>query len=664
MGRKVVKKLAKKAPKVFFEAATGKRLDDVVSKVKTIKPKKKQKNSSYVVDDDAIKLMRRQLADVGCKLHEVEADGNCLFRALGDQLYGDQHQHEEAREKIVSYLEQHRDDFEPFMEDEEKFEKVAVARKYCERMREDGTWGGNQELYAAARLFQVYVVVHQDQPSARIMVIECDRLKPTRFVHVAYHGEDHYDSVRALRDPMDPDTLPVPIELDYDGFRAQDFAKHYLGSTMTTRLSARFSLRSSSKSSSKRRSHKGVRSWFSFSSKTDNNGADLAADAATAAREVDDELQKTKQRTESGCSYVPRVEYGSPHCDVVERDAPWTSHEQVEQHYTALGWTVVPICKDGNCLFRAISDQLYNNELFHQDIRRRLVEFIEREEKLFQPFVVDEQVGDYCTRMREDGEWGGHLELYAAARLFNIHIVVHTGPVRRLRVTNDDEGDTDKQNPPPPLPYRILHLLFKDDHYSSLHFNEDVKTIAPEEYTVAPTDKRVRSPTKAFDSPDKKSVKVQETKVVSIQDLTKKPNKSYDPSRKNVKFQEVVEAMPPPREGKAFLYQEEDLPECGVLLPKQVLFKRGKRRVSGATLFSLVHVPSTSNLKPVVETTSVSTSSDASTATSSSEGQEDDSETKSPVSGRPKPKAPALRAVPVEFPSKTVFHKGRATAAC
>ncbi|KAF1782578.1 hypothetical protein GQ600_11000 [Phytophthora cactorum] len=446
-------------------------------------------------------------------------------------------------------------------------------------MREDGTWGGNQELYAAARLFQVYVVVHQDQPSARIMVIECDRLKPTRFVHVAYHGEDHYDSVRALRDPMDPDTLPVPIELDYDGFRAQDFAKrwqtHASASESTSgdqpeqrvvpnaltdtadgevnRLANSLGehLRSSSKSSSKRRFHKGVRSWFSFSSKTDNNGADLAADAATAAREVDDELQKTKQRTESGCSYVPRVEYGSPHCDVVERDAPWTSHEQVEQHYTALG----------------------------------------------------------------------------------------------LRVTNDDEGDTDKQNPPPPLPYRILHLLFKDDHYSSLHSNEDVKTIAPKEYTVAPT-------TNGYDPPRRRSI------VLTRRAPDEEANKSYDPSRKNVKFQEVVEAMPPPREGKAFLYQEEDLPECGVLLPKQVLFKRGKRRVSGATLFSLVHVPSTSNLKPVVETTSVSTSSDASTATSSSEGQEDDSETKSPVSGRPKPKAPALRAVPVEFPSKTVFHKG------
>lgn len=199
---------------MVFEATTGKKFD------RPKKPRKGKKNA-YVVDDDALKLMRRQLSDIGCKLHEVEADGNCLFRALGDQLFGDQHEHEDVRKRIVDYLEQHRDDFEPFMEDEEKFDK------YCDRMREDGTWGGNQELYAAARLFQVYVVVHQDQPSARLMVIECDRLKPTRFVHVAYHGEDHYDSVRSLRDPVDPDALPVPIELDCDGFRPADFAKRW-----------------------------------------------------------------------------------------------------------------------------------------------------------------------------------------------------------------------------------------------------------------------------------------------------------------------------------------------------------------------------------------------------------------------------------------------------
>ncbi|POM65949.1 Serine/threonine protein kinase [Phytophthora palmivora] len=196
-----------------------------------------------------------------------------------------------------------------------------------------------------------------------------------------------------------------------------------------------------------------------------------------------------------------------------------------------------------------------------------------------------------------------------------------------------------------------------------------MKTITPAEYTVIAgenIDNRTRLPTTSH---EKSTVKIQDhvNKVVSIQDLMEKSHKSNDPSRKTVMFEEVVEARPPPREEKAFLYEEENLPECGVFLPKQVLFKRGKRRVSGATLFSLVHVPSSNNLKPIVETLSTSetsTSSEASTATITSEGQDIDTEAKSPVQVRSKPKAPTLRAVPVEYPSKATFHKGRTTAAC
>ncbi|CAH0479167.1 unnamed protein product [Peronospora belbahrii] len=209
MGRKTYTKLTKKAPKISIHTTNAK------TQTQT------QKKETNVLNDDGLNCIRKQLADIGCKLHEVEGDGNCLFRALSDQLFGDQQQHKQVRNKIIDYLEKHRNDFEPFMEDEEKFEK------YCDRMRGDGTWGGNQELYAASRLFQMYVVVHQNQLNARIMVIECDQLKPTRFVHVAYHGEDHYDSVRALKDPIDLNSLPLSIELDCNGFRYADFAKRW-----------------------------------------------------------------------------------------------------------------------------------------------------------------------------------------------------------------------------------------------------------------------------------------------------------------------------------------------------------------------------------------------------------------------------------------------------
>lgn len=58
--------------------------------------------------------------------------------------------------------------------------------------------------------------------------------------------------------------------------------------------------------------------------------------------------------------------------DVTGRDdgAKWTSDYQVNRHFTRMGWRIVPIQPDGNCLFRAISDQLYNSEDFHRDIRK------------------------------------------------------------------------------------------------------------------------------------------------------------------------------------------------------------------------------------------------------------------------------------------------------
>lgn len=58
--------------------------------------------------------------------------------------------------------------------------------------------------------------------------------------------------------------------------------------------------------------------------------------------------------------------------DVTGRNsaAKWTSDHQVERHFTRIGWRIVPIQPDGNCLFRAISDQLYQSEDLHRDIRQ------------------------------------------------------------------------------------------------------------------------------------------------------------------------------------------------------------------------------------------------------------------------------------------------------
>jgi hypothetical protein len=84
---------------------------------------------------------------------DMDADGNCLFRAISDQLYWDfGNSHESIRQDISDYLEAFEKDFSGFLVLEED-EDAADFESYIYNMRQDGEWGGNLELVAAARLY-------------------------------------------------------------------------------------------------------------------------------------------------------------------------------------------------------------------------------------------------------------------------------------------------------------------------------------------------------------------------------------------------------------------------------------------------------------------------------------------------------------------------------
>ena len=64
-----------------------------------------------------------QLADLGLRIVPVAADGNCFFRAIAHQIEGDEEEHSRYREMVVEYIMQHREDFEPFVEDNVNFDE-------------------------------------------------------------------------------------------------------------------------------------------------------------------------------------------------------------------------------------------------------------------------------------------------------------------------------------------------------------------------------------------------------------------------------------------------------------------------------------------------------------------------------------------------------------
>lgn len=181
----------------------------------------KAKGKRFGKDEE--QRFEQQVAALGARIAIMAPDGNCVFRALADQLRGRPQDHGEIRQLIVDFMEENEEDFAPFVEDDEKW------ADYVPRMRNDGEWGGQQEMCAASRCFRINVVIHQlDGP--RLEIAD----KPTApTVHMSFHGAAHYNSIRAMDDPC----------------REGEPAKAFFGLTATPSKSSQAAVASSSSSS-------------------------------------------------------------------------------------------------------------------------------------------------------------------------------------------------------------------------------------------------------------------------------------------------------------------------------------------------------------------------------------------------------------------------------
>ncbi|KAG6778161.1 hypothetical protein POTOM_018013 [Populus tomentosa] len=75
----------------------------------------------------------------GLEVKRMLEDGNCLFRAVTDQVYGDSEMYDLARQMCVDYMERERDHFSQFI--------TEGFTSYCKRKRRD-----KEELFEASQL--------------------------------------------------------------------------------------------------------------------------------------------------------------------------------------------------------------------------------------------------------------------------------------------------------------------------------------------------------------------------------------------------------------------------------------------------------------------------------------------------------------------------------
>jgi OTU-like cysteine protease len=132
----------------------------------------------------------------GLDVVEQEGDGNCLFRAVALQVYGDAEAHADVRSLVCDFMAKDPAHFGQFV-DGETFEEY-VARK-----RLDGVHGNNPELQAVCELFNRPIEVYTPE-SGHLKPINTfqDQYKTGDIpIRLAYHDGNHYN---AVINPLEP----------------------------------------------------------------------------------------------------------------------------------------------------------------------------------------------------------------------------------------------------------------------------------------------------------------------------------------------------------------------------------------------------------------------------------------------------------------------------
>ncbi|KAF9676344.1 hypothetical protein SADUNF_Sadunf09G0128900 [Salix dunnii] len=122
----------------------------------------------------------------GLEVKKMLEDGNCLFRAVADQVYGDSEMYDVARQMCIDYMVTERDHFSQFI--------TEGYTSYCKRKRRDKVYGNNVEIQALSEMYNrpIHIYSYSTEP---INIFHGSYNTDTPPIRLSYHHGNHYNSL-------------------------------------------------------------------------------------------------------------------------------------------------------------------------------------------------------------------------------------------------------------------------------------------------------------------------------------------------------------------------------------------------------------------------------------------------------------------------------------
>lgn len=139
----------------------------------------------------------------GFIIKPMEEDGACLFRAVADQVYGDQSMHDEVRKNCMNYMNKNADYFSNYVTED--------FQAYINRKRNLHEFGNHLEMQAMAELYNRPFEVYQYRTDP-INTFQTSHPSANAPIRVSYHQNSHYNSV------IDPYVATIGVGLGLPSF--------------------------------------------------------------------------------------------------------------------------------------------------------------------------------------------------------------------------------------------------------------------------------------------------------------------------------------------------------------------------------------------------------------------------------------------------------------
>ncbi|CAL0329020.1 unnamed protein product [Lupinus luteus] len=164
--------------------------------------------------DDLVERERHFEIDIrrakGYEVKKMMEDGNCLFRAVADQVYGDSELYDLVRQMCIDYMERERDHFSQFI--------TEGFTSYCKRKRRDKVYGNNVEIQAMCEMYNrpIHIYSYTTEP---INIFQGSYNTDTPPIRLSYHHGNHYNSL------IDPRRTTIGAGLGFSSLRGTNVDK-------------------------------------------------------------------------------------------------------------------------------------------------------------------------------------------------------------------------------------------------------------------------------------------------------------------------------------------------------------------------------------------------------------------------------------------------------